>query len=72
MTRKDYELIAEALRLANGSITVAPYDAETAIALVAHLLADRLEKENPRFNRDLFITESTMTTAKRESILSQL
>ena len=56
MTRKDYKLIAEALRVANGSITVAPYDAETAISLVAHLLADCLEKENPRFNRARFLS----------------
>ena len=56
MTKKDYELIAEALKIANGSITVAPYDSETALSLVSVLLADRLEKENPRFNRARFLS----------------
>lgn len=72
MTRKDYELIAEALRIANGSITVAPYDAQTAIELVTHLLADRLEKQNHRFDRARFISASSMTEAKRNAILAQL
>lgn len=56
MTRKDYVLIAEALRITNGSIKVAPYDAETALGLVAEVIADRLENENPRFDRERFLT----------------
>lgn len=55
MTRKDYVLIAEALRITNGSIKVAPYDAETALDLVAKVIADRLENENPRFDRARFL-----------------
>jgi len=58
MTRKDYVLIAEALRLANGSIRVAPYDAETAIELVAEIIANKLENENPRFDRQRFLIAS--------------
>jgi hypothetical protein len=61
MTRKDYELIAEALRLANGSITVTPYDSGSALSLVSVLLADRLEKENPRFNRARFLSACEVT-----------
>ena len=55
MTRKDYELIAEAFKIANGSITVAPYDAETAIALVATVLADSLKRDNAQFNNRRFL-----------------
>ena len=69
MNRKDYQLIAEALRIANGSITVAPYDAETAISLVIHLLADRLEKENSRFDRDRFTSACLGVSVKDISLV---
>jgi hypothetical protein len=52
MTRKDYELIAEVLR---NSDEVA--DLETLTALV-EMFADRLEDENPRFNRETFFRKS--------------
>jgi len=55
MTRKDYELIARAFKIANGSIKVAEYDAKTALDLTSAILADSLEKTNPRFNRDRFL-----------------
>lgn len=55
MTRKDYILIAEAMRLANGSIKVAPYDAPTALGLASIILADSLARTNPRFDRERFI-----------------
>jgi hypothetical protein len=55
MTRKDYELIARAFRIANGSIQVAEYDAKTALDLASAILADSLEKTNPRFDRDRFL-----------------
>lgn len=55
MTRKDFELIAGALRLANGSITVAPYDAPTALELVSVILADALATTNGAFDRVRFL-----------------
>lgn len=61
MTRKDYELIAEAVKITNGSIRVAPYDAETAIGLLAEVLADRLERTNPRFDRAKFLQACKVT-----------
>ena len=56
MTKKDYELIAQGLRLA-GDVTKQSglYDPESALGLAAAVLADSLAKENPRFNRELFI-----------------
>lgn len=55
MSKKDYEMIAEAFKISNGSITIAPYDAETALSLVATILADSFEKENQRFDRARFL-----------------
>jgi hypothetical protein len=56
MTKKDYELQAKAISLAFGAVGQSGlYDAKTALGLVATILADSLEKENPRFNRDLFL-----------------
>jgi hypothetical protein len=64
MTRKDYELIAKAFRIANGTIKIAPYDAETALDLAMMILADSLEKENPRFDRKRFIGASVGISTK--------
>ena len=56
MTKKDYELIAQGLRLA-GDVTETSghYGVESALALAATILADSLERQNPRFNRELFL-----------------
>ena len=48
MTRKDYFLIAEAFKSFN-------YLHQPTRYFIAHALADRLEKDNPRFNRKTFI-----------------
>lgn len=56
MTKKDYELQAKAIALSVGVIKESGlYDAETALGLMATILADSLERENPRFNRGLFL-----------------
>ena len=55
MTKKDYELVARAFRIVKGSIKVTEYDAETALDLASIVLADSLEKTNPRFNRAKFL-----------------
>jgi hypothetical protein len=54
MTRKDYELIADAI-----SGTIAEYarqgeDISEVMRELAENLATGLESENPRFNRELF------------------
>ena len=49
MTRKDYVLIAEALRDARGLD-------DLGLRSVAVSMADRLEEDNPRFDREKFLT----------------
>jgi hypothetical protein len=54
MTRKDYILIAEAIATARKV-----EQGDTVLVSVAHLantLATDLEIENPRFNREMFLT----------------
>jgi hypothetical protein len=60
MTKKDYELIAGVLvDTEETSRMVADLDQETAervLNIVALKFAHILEEENPRFNRELFLT----------------
>ena len=49
MTRKDYVMIADTI----GGMT---YLNETDRATIAHDFADQLEQDNPRFDRDRFLT----------------
>jgi len=56
MTRKDYELLADAIRY---SISINRYHPQAeqrimAIGFVINELADRLIRENPRFDRKRF------------------
>jgi hypothetical protein len=58
MTKKDYELIAEAIAYA-AELTkmLGGIDAETrdrVITLIAKKIASGLEMDNPRFNREIF------------------
>ena len=50
MTRKDYEIIARALNTAQTMTTE-----RAGVGVTAYLLASELAKDNPRFNRDLFL-----------------
>lgn len=50
MTRKDYELIASAIR-------ELPYKATTM--QIARKLAEKLQSTNPRFDQDRFIAKAT-------------
>jgi hypothetical protein len=52
MTRKDYVLIAEALQAAAYALN--PPERAGAL-LVAHEIANRLQQDNPRFDRDRFM-----------------
>ena len=59
MTRKDYQLIAEALRAALVRAAIVPRDADCyrqQHAHDAHALADAFTRENPRFDRARFRT----------------
>lgn len=65
MSRKDYELQALAFRRTfatveafNDSDSPAKYDAKSALALAATILADLLEQENSRFDRHKFLEAS--------------
>jgi hypothetical protein len=52
MTRKDYVILAKVIHTARNINTE-----ETGEAVaVAYLLAEELGQENPRFNRELFLT----------------
>jgi hypothetical protein len=53
MTRKDYQLIANAVNLAHWLSANDKY--RLGVNQVALDLATVLERENPRFNRDLFL-----------------
>ena len=55
MTKKDYELIAEAIRQARDETTDAGEHPQTAINRVALCLARVLGHDNPDFNRDTFL-----------------
>ena len=48
MTKKDYELIADVL-------AVAYWHSNDQKNHIAHDLADALQAENPRFNREIFL-----------------
>ena len=62
MTRKDYKIIAEAFALFN-------YLHQPTRHYIAHALADNLEKDNPRFRRDLFTEACDLTSPYRPTIL---
>ena len=53
MTRKDYELIAEALNRAYRPAGLV--GAQYGVMLAAHRIADALAATNPRFDRERFI-----------------
>lgn len=56
MTRKDYELLADAIRVSiNLNQFHPPYEERlSAIRSVIYVLADFLLRENPRFDRERF------------------
>ena len=53
MTKKDYELIARAIK---ADKTAEKREREEVRAEIAYRLAVDLEMQNPRFNRELFLT----------------
>ena len=69
MTRKDYELIAGALRVARESVS-GNKEAEAALDLASNLMADRLTPTNAAFDRARFIikTGAKLTDKKGSTI----
>lgn len=58
MTKKDYELLAEVLN----NCYEAKQECNTAtVTLVAEVLADHLQLDNPRFDRNRFLTACGVT-----------
>lgn len=49
MTRKDFQLIADAISELNN------YDGDDAYSYIANVFADRLADTNPRFDRNRFL-----------------
>ena len=56
MTRQDFRVIASAIQLTRQTIANAsvPYDAESAIALLTLVMADKLAPTNPNFSYAYF------------------
>ena len=69
MTRKDYVLLANAI--ANGIDDANGINGLTGYAIVERI-ADALASDNPRFDRERFITATRATRAHREEITAQL
>jgi hypothetical protein len=55
MTKKDYELIAQALADISENYEGDDWTVSGVIGLMAGKLANKLESENPRFNREMFL-----------------
>jgi len=69
MTRKDYVLLANAI--AKGIDDANGANGLTAYAIIERI-ADALASENPRFDRERFITATRATRSHREAIEAQL
>ena len=61
MTRKDYVLIAQILKQ-NSKDFIAGEDGFAVIQIIAKQLADALETDNPRFDRDRFLVACGVTS----------
>jgi hypothetical protein len=55
MTKKDYELIAQAITATSAEFARQGEDAFPYLAELAENLATMLEDDNPRFNRSTFL-----------------
>lgn len=64
MTRKDYILVSEGLRNERNAIQDSrkPPTAITVLVDVAEMLADLMEEDNDNFDRDMFMTNSGLST----------
>jgi len=56
MSRKDYELISEALNFAKNVVNDSGlYDPESAIGLASNIIADAIERNYPNFRPTQFL-----------------
>lgn len=69
MTKKDYEVIAGAINFCNYELRQHNGNGEVVagVTIVAEELASRLEKNNPRFNRERFLTACGIGTVHKFS-----
>ena len=56
MMRKDYVRLADALRSAKPSLDVPTIAKREAWLAAVHVVADVLARDNPRFNRERFLS----------------
>ncbi len=57
MTRRDYILLADALRIPANSMSKPTYERElSGVQMAALAIADALERDNSRFNREHFLS----------------
>jgi hypothetical protein len=61
MTRKDYQLIAEVIANLNADFNTDGEDT-VSLSLVAKELAEALETDNPRFDRNRFLVACGVTS----------
>ena len=54
MTKKDYVMIAEIFKF-NREDFIEGEDGYSLIGILAHQIANALQEDNPRFNRELFL-----------------
>ena len=54
MTKKDYVMIAEIFK-SNREDFIEGEDGYTVIQIMAHQIANALQEDNPRFNREIFL-----------------
>jgi hypothetical protein len=55
MTRKDYILLADALRAARRYVFDHGNTGEEAVAVASHFVIEALARDNPRFDRERFL-----------------
>jgi len=56
MTRKDYVLLADAMLKAKSAVNNWGPESEQGVKYAALTLSDALSNDNPRFDRDRFLT----------------
>jgi hypothetical protein len=59
MTRRDYEIIAQALKVARPHQPADPYENHQHLR-VCHVIAGTLKADNPAFDYDLFMRNTGM------------
>lgn len=74
MTKKDYELIAATIhdQIKAWDNPVFPQERVLGIEILADALADRLELDNPKFDRQKFLTACGIKTLDVDDIMQEI